>query len=546
MKMLVNSKISYKLWFIAILALLAIIAMVAFLLINLRGALIDGEMKKLDALNDVAINMSNDAYAKYKNGELSEREAKEYAISQIESIKYQGSEYIFIYDRSGTLVMDPSLPKEDRFKANFFNFEDSEGTPLFQHMIERTKASKRATVNYVWELPDSTLTAPKMSRVATFDHWGWIIGTGVYMNHVSNQMWDMFWRVALIVVISSLPALAIIVIIINSIVSPLKNTISAMENIADGDGDLTKKLDASGKDELALLANAFNTFADRIRGLVSQVRGSSSTMDSSLALLDSLMQKAESDATRQQEETDQVATAMTEMTAAAQEVASSASEASSAASHAELQVIDSKNVLGKAIAVIEGLSKQVDEGVLVINDLSKDSNRIGSVLDVIRGIAEQTNLLALNAAIEAARAGEAGRGFAVVADEVRTLASRTQKSTQEIQLMIEGFQQRILTAEKVINAISERSLATVGEARLVEEALSDIEHAVNTINNMNAQIASAAEEQTCVSESINKNISHIAVITEINVQGARQANDATKKLSGLAAQLNNLVSGYKS
>lgn len=112
--------------------------------------------------------------------------------------------------------------------------------------------------------------------------------------------------------------------------------------------------------------------------------------------------------------------------------------------------------------------------------------------------------------------------------------------------MIEGFQQRILTAEKVINAISERSLATVGEARLVEEALSDIEHAVNTINNMNAQIASAAEEQTCVSESINKNISHIAVITEINVQGARQANDATKKLSGLAAQLNNLVSGYKS
>lgn len=546
MKFINNTKISLRLWSITVIALLGIAAMVAFMLISLRAELIDGEMKKLDAINDVAMGFANDAYEKYESGQLTEREAMEYAVDQIESINYEGREYVFIYDRSGTLIMDPSLPKEDWFKADFYNFEDPEGTPLFQHMIERTKNSRRATVNYVWELPDSTEIAPKMSRVIAFDNWDWIIGTGVYMNHVDKQIWGMFWRVSLIMAISALPILALFLIIINSIVSPLKSTISAMENIADGDGDLTRRLPVSGKDELAMLAHAFNTFADQVRDLVQNVRGSSSTINQSVLLLNSIMQETEAGVGRQQEETDQVATAMNQMTATAQEVASSATEASSAASQAETQVFDSKKVLSKAIEVIGGLSEQVSEGVIVIEELSKDSESIGSVLDVIRGIAEQTNLLALNAAIEAARAGEAGRGFAVVADEVRTLASRTQKSTEEIQSMVESFQQRALKAVTVINAISERSGATVGEARLVDESLVNIERAVNTINSMNAQIASAAEEQTSVSENINHNISHIAAINESTGQGTRQASDATKELTSLATQLDDLVKGYKS
>lgn len=546
MKIINHTKISVRLWSITLVALLGVVVMLIYMLFSLRANLIDGEMKKLDAINDVAMGFVREAYGKYQRGELGKHEAMLHAIDLVERINYEGGEYIFIYDRNGILVMDPSLPKEERFQVSYFDFRDPEGTPLFQHMIERTLQSNRATVNYVWELPNSNEIAPKMSRVITFEPWEWIIGTGVYMNHVAERVWGMSWRVSTVVLLSSLPLLALFLFVINSVVSPLRTTISAMDNIADGDGDLTKRLEVNGHDELAKLASAFNTFAEQVRDLVSRVRGSITTMNQSVLQLNNVMQESEAGVVRQQEETDQVATAMNQMTATAQEVASSASEASTAASKAESQVIDSKDVLKKAIDVISGLSEQVSEGVIVIEELSNDSENIGSVLDVIRAIAEQTNLLALNAAIEAARAGEAGRGFAVVADEVRTLASRTQKSTEEIQSMVESLQKRATQAVTVINAISERSMAAVGEARLVDETLASIEEAVNVINSMNAQIASAAEEQTIVSETINQNITHIAAITENTGEGTRQASDETKKLTGLAAELEGLVKDYKS
>lgn len=545
MKFINNIKISLRLWSITALTVLGVIALVIYMLVSLRVELVNGEMKKLDAINDVAIGFANDAYTKYKSGELTQQEAMEYAIKKIESINYEGAEYVFIYDRKGIMVMDPSLPKKDRFKANFYNFKDSEGTPLFQHMIERTQNSKRATVNYVWELPNSDEIAPKMSRVIAFDNWKWIIGTGVYMNHVNDQIWRIFWGVLATVLFFLVPLLTLFLIIIRSITLPLRSITSAMNNIADGDGDLTRRLKVNGNDELAQLAHAFNSFADQIRDLVGEVRGSSSGMNQSVLELNDIMQETEAGVRRQQDETDQVAAAMNQMTATAKEVASSAAKASSEAGKADTQVVNAKNTLKVAIKVIGSLSEQVSAGVVVIEELSKDSESIGSVLDVVRSIAEQTNLLALNAAIEAARAGETGRGFAVVADEVRTLASRTQKSTEEIQVMVERLQQRALSAVKVVNTISERSSSTVDEAQSIDEALGNIEHAVNTINSMNDQIASAAEEQTGVSEEINKNISQIVLVTQKTEEGARKASESTTRLRSLAIELDDLVKAYK-
>lgn len=164
MKLITNTNISLRLWFMSAAALLGVVAMFIFMLVNMRGELINGEVKKLDAINDVATALINDAYDKYESGQLSEVEAKEYATNQILKVNYEGDEYVFIYDRRGTLIMDPSLPKEDWSKVNFYDFKDPEGTPLFQEMIERTKNSERATVNYVWELPNSTEIASKMSR----------------------------------------------------------------------------------------------------------------------------------------------------------------------------------------------------------------------------------------------------------------------------------------------------------------------------------------------------------------------------------------------
>ena len=282
-----------------------------------------------------------------------------------------------------------------------------------------------------------------------------------------------------------------------------------------------------------------------MHGLVEQVLSSTGTLNEASAELSQVMEESTQGVERQKSESDQVATAMNQMTAAAQEVANNASEASDAADRANVQVVDAQGLVHQTIEVIGGLSEQVAEGVKVIERLGADSRKVDTVLEVIRAIADQTNLLALNAAIEAARAGEAGRGFAVVADEVRTLASRTQKSTQEIQETIERLQTGASNAVKLIGAISERSEATVVETRQVNEALQRINQAVGTINEMNIQIASAAEEQTSVSETINQNVHEIVAITEKTAQGTRRAGAVTQRLKALAADMSDQVSRYR-
>ncbi|WP_373416379.1 methyl-accepting chemotaxis protein [Pseudomonas sp. ABC1] len=248
---------------------------------------------------------------------------------------------------------------------------------------------------------------------------------------------------------------------------------------------------------------------------------------------------------RQQLETDQVATAMHEMSATVQDVAGNAASAAHAASEADQQAISGRAVVAQTVSAIESLAEEVDRASQVIHELEQDSVNISSVVDVIRSIAEQTNLLALNAAIEAARAGEQGRGFAVVADEVRTLASRTQQSTSEIQSMIEKLQAGAANAVSVMD--SSRSKAQVGKEQVstAGHMLDQITASVTTINDMNAMIASAAEEQSAVAEEINRNVTNVSQIAEETSEASRQNVQTSKELSQLAGNLQRLVKMFR-
>ncbi len=325
----------------------------------------------------------------------------------------------------------------------------------------------------------------------------------------------------------------------------LEQLATALQEIAEGDGDLTRRLDESRKDELGEVAHWFNLFVGKLQHLMGDIKGSTDSLTGSARQLSQIAEKSNTEITEQQMQTDQLATAINEMAAAVQEVAHNTKQAATTADKANREAGNGRSIVNGNIDAMDNLANEIQKASAVIHQLQSESNEIGGVLDVIKGIAEQTNLLALNAAIEAARAGEQGRGFAVVADEVRTLASRTQESTQEIQNMIERLQSRAQEAVKVMNENQAQSQAGVENASRVNDSLQNINTAIEEISDLNTQIASAADEQSHVAEEVNRNIQQISQCTDAAVGGSEQVARASEDLTRLATQLRDLTDRFK-
>ncbi|MBV4460428.1 methyl-accepting chemotaxis protein [Pseudomonas sp. COR58] len=333
------------------------------------------------------------------------------------------------------------------------------------------------------------------------------------------------------------------VIITRQITRPLQETLTVVERIASG--DLTQNVKVTRRDELGVLQQGIARMGVTLRDLISGIRDGVTQIASAAEELSAVTEQTSAGVNSQKVETDQVATAMHEMTATVQEVARNAEEASQAAAAADGEARDGDKVVNEAIAQIERLASEVVRSTEAMTVLQQESDKIGSVMDVIKAVAEQTNLLALNAAIEAARAGEAGRGFAVVADEVRGLAQRTQKSTEEIEGLVAGLQNGTQQVAAVMNNSRALTDSSVALTRKAGDSLENITRTVSNIQSMNQQIAAAAEQQSAVAEEISRSIINVRDVSEQTAAASDETAASSVELARLGGQLQQMVSHFR-
>ncbi len=332
-------------------------------------------------------------------------------------------------------------------------------------------------------------------------------------------------------------------VITNLIVGPLRDTLKLAERVADG--DLTHNQVVTRKDELGQLQGSMMRMTGNLRELIGGLRDGVTQIASAAEQLSAVTEQTSAGVNSQKNETDQVATAMHEMSATVQEVARNAEQASHAAVNASKEAREGDGVVSKAVAQIEKLATEVSHSKSAMDDLKNESNKIGGVLDVIKAVAEQTNLLALNAAIEAARAGEQGRGFAVVADEVRSLAQRTQTSTEEIAALISGLHTRTAQVATILDNSQALTANSVELTRNAGVSINNMTQAISTIETMNHQIAAAAEEQSAVAEEINRSVLNVRDISEQTASASEETAASSVELARLGVHLQSLVSRFR-
>ena len=333
----------------------------------------------------------------------------------------------------------------------------------------------------------------------------------------------------------SVLAVAVSLLLQRGITGPLNRVVAALKDIAEGEGDLTRRLPVDSSDEVGLLSQCFNTFIERVHSIISEFSASASDLNRNAALLSSTAKETERGVVSQQTEIQQVVNAVREM----------ASVVAENAETADSEAKEGNRVVKATMAQIESLSRDINAASEVIDKLQQETDSIGSVLDVIRGIAEQTNLLALNAAIEAARAGEQGRGFAVVADEVRTLASRTQTSTQEIQDMIERLQTGAREAVQMMEKGTAQAGESVKQAAAASNSLNAITEGVSSIKDKTNQIASASEEQSAATREMENNMNNIASVARQTSESSVQIAANSAQVAKLADQMEGIVGQFR-
>jgi methyl-accepting chemotaxis protein len=446
----------------------------------------------------------------------------------VKGIKLGESGYLMLMENNGTVLVDPSQPANNFKKLGDLGDGYAALAKVDQGLVEVELDGVRYMAN-VW----------------SSERLGWRFIGLIRQDDVMSRVTQLTW-----IIVGMAALLALFFAFVGAsfaglIVSPIRAVASGLEGIAQGEGDLTHSLAIRGQDETAQLAGWFNQFLASIRQLILNIGQAAQQIHQTSGTSAKVSGDMAEVAGRQRESVDMVSTAFHEMVATANEVARSCNQAAESADQGQRQAREGQQQIDTAVSSVEQLSREISQSAAAMQQLEQDNNNIQSILGTIRSIAEQTNLLALNAAIEAARAGEQGRGFAVVADEVRALAKRTADSTAEIDGLLSNLAQRTRQMAKQMHASLEVSQHTVTSINHASSSFDLIRESVDVIRDMNAQIATAAEEQHQVAEDINRHISQIHGDAQLVAGLAESARSDSHSLSNLSEELNGLVNRFR-
>lgn len=543
MNSLRSVSISRRLSLILVVSVLMLLTLGMLMLKQIHTDLYAAKAEKTHQLVETASGFLTYFHDQEIAGKLSREQAQQQALTAVRGLRYDRNEYFWINDLRPVMIMHPVNQKLEG--QDLSAIKDPDGVALFNEMVAIAKSKGAGPLNYRWPKAGSSEPVEKTSYVQLFEPWGWVLGSGVYIDDLQAEFYTQVWKASIAGLSIALIMALLVVMISKSIVRPLQDAVDAMASIASGESDLTRSLDTHGQDEVTQLATHFNAFTTKMQRVVRQLLEAAAALGQASTELGNNASQAQAHSQQQSQQMELVATAINEVTYGVQDVAKNAEQAASEMRDAEAQAKQGQINIDSSLRQIDQLSNTITQAVTVIQTLAAESTQIGSVLEVIRSIADQTNLLALNAAIEAARAGEQGRGFAVVADEVRLLAQRTQKSTAEIQSMIERLQGHSDAAVKVIGDSSHASQLTIDQASQAGESLNSIAQALRNLNGLNASIASATLQQAHVVEDINQNVTQAAGLSQNTAYAAERSSAASVHLRELSDRLNGLLTQFR-